>query len=258
MAMLEELFSLRNKTILVTGGARGIGKAVAEHCAAVGADIVVFDLNGEAAAETAALIAKEHNCRTISYEVDVTDYKAVGKCLKMAIEHMGKIDLLFNNAGIVIQKPVIEATPEEWKKVIDVNLNGVYYVAQQFGKYLIENNIKGAIVNTASMSGTIVNYPQLQASYNTSKAAVVHLTKSLAYEWALNDIRVNCISPGYIFTELTSFVREEWRGKWAESTPMKRLGKPEELAGAVIYLLSDSASFVTGSELVIDGGFTII
>ncbi|WP_153731633.1 glucose 1-dehydrogenase [Sporosarcina obsidiansis] len=258
MGMLEELFSLQNKTILVTGGARGIGKAVAHRVAAVGADIVIFDLNGKAAAETADEIAKEHNCRTTSFEVDVTDYEAVGKCLKLAVEHMGKIDLLFNNAGIVIQKPVIETTPEEWNKVIDVNLNGVYYVAQQFGKYLIENNIKGAIVNTASMSGTIVNYPQLQASYNTSKAAVVHLTKSIAYEWAPYDIRVNCISPGYIFTELTSFVREDWRDQWAESTPMKRLGKPEELAGAVIYLLSDSASFVTGSELVIDGGFTII
>ncbi|AMQ07873.1 glucose 1-dehydrogenase [Sporosarcina psychrophila] len=258
MDMLKKLFSLENRTILITGGSRGIGRVVAEHVAAVGANVVIFDIQGDKAAEAANEIAEKYGCQTYSCEVDVTDYEGVKSCLQQAVEQMGRIDLLFNNAGIVIQKPVIETTPEEWNKVIDVNLNGVYYVAQLFGKYLIENGIKGAIVNTASMSGQIVNYPQLQASYNTSKAGVVHLTKSLAYEWASHDIRVNCISPGYIFTELTSFVREDWREQWAESTPMKRLGKPEELAGAVIYLLSDSASFVTGSQLTIDGGFTII
>jgi len=257
MDMLKKLFSLENRTILITGGSRGIGREVAEHVAAVGANVVIFDIQGDKAAEAAAEIAEKYGCKTYSREVDVTDYEGVKTSLEQAVSHMGKIDLLFNNAGIVLQKPVIETTPEEWNKVMDVNLNGVYYVAQLFGKYLIENNIKGAIVNTASMSGKIVNYPQLQASYNTSKAGVVHLTKSLAYEWAPYDIRVNCISPGYIFTELTSFVREDWREQWAELTPMKRLGKPEELAGAVIYLLSDSASFVTGSELTIDGGFTI-
>lgn len=258
MEMLEKLFSLKNKTVLITGGARGIGKTVGEHLAAVGANVVIFDINGEAAAQTAEDIAQNYGCKTFSLQVDVTDYDAVKKALEESVKQMGSIELLFNNAGIVIQKPVIEASPEEWLKVIDVNLNGVFYVAQLFGKYLIENDIKGSIVNTASMSGIIVNYPQLQASYNTSKAGVTQLTKSLAYEWAEQGIRVNCISPGYIFTELTSFVREDWRNQWADLTPMKRLGKPEELAGAVIYLLSDSASFVTGSEFVIDGGFTIV
>ncbi len=256
--MLEKLFSLKNKTVLITGGARGIGKAVGEHLAAVGANVVIFDISGDAAKQTALEIEQKYGTKTFSQQVDVTDYNAVIKALEVSIEEMGAIELLFNNAGIVIQKPVIESSPEEWLKVIDVNLNGIFYVAQLFGKYLIDNGIKGSIVNTASMSGNIVNYPQLQASYNTSKAGVIQLTKSLAYEWAEQDIRVNCISPGYIFTELTSFVREDWRKQWADLTPMKRLGKPEELVGAVIYLLSDSASFVTGSEFVIDGGFTII
>ncbi|MFS0645891.1 glucose 1-dehydrogenase [Siminovitchia sp. 179-K 8D1 HS] len=258
MEMLKKLFSLEGKTILVTGGAQGIGREIANHAAAIGADVVIFDLQGKKAEQAAKEIAETYGRRTYSRQVDVTDYEGIKTALKQAVKEMGQIELLFNNAGIVIQKPVIESSPEEWKKVIDVNLNGVYYVAQLFGKYLIETGIKGSIVNTASMSGIIVNYPQLQASYNTSKAGVTHLTKSLAYEWAEHGIRVNCISPGYMFTELTSFVREDWREKWAELTPMKRLGKPEELAGAVIYLLSDSASFTTGCELVVDGGFTII
>lgn len=171
---------------------------------------------------------------------------------------MGKLDLLFNNAGIVLQKPVIDLTPDEWLNVINVNLNGVFFVAQAFGRYLITRGKQGVIVNTASMSGSIVNYPQQQASYNASKAGVIQLTKSLAVEWADKGIRVNSISPGYIFTELTSFVREDWRELWKDLTPIKRLGKPEELAGAVIYLLSDSASFATGCDLIIDGGFTVV
>ncbi|KYG89863.1 short-chain dehydrogenase [[Bacillus] sp. KCTC 13219] len=258
MQVLTDLFSLEGKAVLITGGARGIGKTVGESLAKAGANVVIFDINGEQAEDTAKEIANNTGRKTFSQEVDVTDYEAIQKALNNSIKEMGSIELLFNNAGIVIQKPVIEATPEEWKRVIDVNLNGVYYVAQLFGKYLIENNLKGSIVNTASMSGLIVNYPQLQASYNTSKAGVTHLTKSLAYEWAEHGIRVNCISPGYMFTELTSFVREDWRAQWATLTPMKRLGDPAELVGAVIYLLSDAASFTTGSELVIDGGFTII
>ncbi|KOY82911.1 glucose 1-dehydrogenase [Lysinibacillus macroides] len=258
MQILTELFSLEGKTVLITGGARGIGKTVGEGLAKAGANVVIFDINGEQADATAKEIAKNTGRKTFSQKVDVTNYQEIQQALERSIHEMGSIELLFNNAGIVIQKPVIEAAPEEWKRVIDVNLNGVYYVAQLFGKYLVENKIKGAIVNTASMSGIIVNYPQLQASYNTSKAGVTHLTKSLAYEWAQYGIRVNCISPGYMFTELTSFVREDWREQWATLTPMQRLGDPAELMGAVIYLLSDAASFTTGSELVIDGGFTII
>src|SRR5699024_5949421 len=161
-------------------------------------------------------------------------------------------------AGIVLQKPVIDLEPQEWTKVIDVNLNGMFYMLQAFGRYLINNNIKGSIVNTASMSATIVNYPQQQASYNTAKAGVVQLTKSVAVEWAEHGIRVNCISPGYIFTELTSFVRKDWRDMWIEQTPMKRMGTPEELAGSVIFLLSDASSYASGTDLIIDGGFTTV
>jgi sorbose reductase len=258
MDMLKKLFSLEGKVVLITGGAQGIGKTVAEHIAAVGADIVIFDKQAEKAQDTASAIAKEYHCKTMALGVDVTKPEEIALAIEKADAEMGKLDLLFNNAGIVLHKPALDLAPNEWLSVINVNLNGIFFVAQAFARYLVSRNKKGAIVNTASMSGTIVNYPQEQASYNSSKAGVVHLTKSLAVEWAEKGIRVNCISPGYIYTELTSFVRQDWQDKWMELTPFKRYGKPEELAGAVIYLLSDAASFASGTDLIIDGGFTVV
>lgn len=256
--MLDEMFSLTGKTALVTGGARGIGKTVAEALGRAGSDLVLLDLEQATLDKTADELRASTGRRVLTRVVDVTDYDAVRDALDAAWADCGPVQLLFNNAGIVMQKPVLETSAEEWRHVIDVNLNGVFIVAKLFGKKLIDNGVGGSIVNTASMSGTVVNYPQLQASYNTSKAGVVHLTKSLAYEWAEQGIRVNCISPGYIFTDLTSFVREDWREQWAQLTPMKRLGRPAELASTVIYFLADSASFTTGAELIVDGGFTTV
>ncbi|MDF2951244.1 MAG: short-chain dehydrogenase [Anaerocolumna sp.] len=258
MEMLKKLFSLEGKVVVITGAAQGIGEEVAKHIAAVGADIVILDRQEEKAQKVADALASEFHCKTMAIGVDVTKPEEVEEALIKADAYMGKLDLLFNNAGIVLHKGVVDVTPDEWLNVINVNLNGIFFVARAFGRYLIDHNKKGAIVNTASMSGIIVNWPQEQASYNTSKAGVVHLTKSLAVEWASKGIRVNCISPGYIYTPLTSFVRQDWQDKWKEDTPMKRMGTPEELAGAVIYLLSDSASYTTGSNLVVDGGFTTV
>jgi NAD(P)-dependent dehydrogenase (short-subunit alcohol dehydrogenase family) len=134
----------------------------------------------------------------------------------------------------------------------------VFYVARAFAEYLAAHGKGGSIINTASMSGTIVNYPQEQASYNTSKAALVHMTKSLAVEWAPKGILVNCISPGYIATEMLQFIRQDWKDYWTSIIPFRRLGKPEELAGAVIYLASDASTYTSGSELIIDGCFTCV
>lgn len=258
MDMLKKLFSLEGKVVIVTGGAQGIGKVVAEHIAAVGAEIVIFDIQEEKAKVVADSIAKKYNCRTMAVGVDVTKPESVAKAIEKADAEMGKLDLLFNNAGIVLHKAVLTLTPDEWLSVINVNLNGIFFVAQAFARYLVAHNKKGAIVNTASMSGTIVNVPQEQASYNTSKAGVVHLTKSLAVELCDKGIRVNCISPGYMFTELTCNVKQEWQDIWTKLSPYKRMGTPEELAGAVIYLLSDSASFTSGCDMIIDGCFTLV
>ncbi|MCL2864716.1 MAG: SDR family oxidoreductase [Lachnospiraceae bacterium] len=258
MTALEKLFSLEGKVVVVTGGAQGIGRVVAQKIAEVGAEIAIFDVQGEKAKVAADEIAKATGKKVTAFEVDVTDPDAVKVAIEKAGAEMGTLDLLFNNAGIVLHKSAKEVTPAEWLKVIDVNLNGVYYVASEFAKYLIANGKKGSIVNTASMSGHIVNWPQEQASYNTSKAGVIHLTKSLAVEYCKDGIRVNSVSPGYMYTELTCHVRQDWQDRWMDLTPMERYGQPEELAGGVIYLLSDAASFTNGSDLVIDGCFSCV
>lgn len=258
MTTLEKLFSLEGKTAIVTGGAQGIGKVVATRMAEVGANIVVFDLQEEKAKEAADEIAKSTGKKTMAIGIDVTDPKQVKAAIEQADAQMGDIELLFNNAGIVIHKSAYDVTPEEWMKVISVNLNGEYFMASEFARYRKAKEGKGAIVNTASMSGHIVNWPQEQASYNTSKAGVIQMTKSLAVEYCKHNVRVNCISPGYMYTELTCHVNQDWQDRWMDLTPYGRYGTPEELAGAVIYLLSDGASFTSGTDLVVDGCFTVV
>lgn len=254
--MKNDFFSLKNKVTIVTGGAQGIGKVVAHYLADAGSDIVIFDLSD--ADEVAADIVKKSGVRACAFRCDVTNPDDVAQCISDAADKMGTVDLLFNNAGICLHKDALLCTPEDWSKVINVNLNGMFFVAQAFSRYLVQNKKTGNIVNTASMSGTIVNIPQSQASYNASKAAVVHLTKSLAVELADKGIRVNSISPGYIKTEMTGTVRQDWQDFWVESIPFKRMGTPEELVGAVIYLLSDASTYTSGADLIIDGCFTVV
>lgn len=252
--MKKDIFSLKGKVCIITGGNQGIGKVVAGYIADAGADIAIVDLND--ATKVADAIAEEYGVRTCAYVCDVTKPDDVKKCIEAIAEKMGTIDLLFNNAGIVYHEDAETCPAEKWAKVVDVNLNGIYYVAQAFAKYLIDHDKTGNIVNTASMSATIVNVPQQQASYNASKAGVKHLTKSLAVEWAPHGIRVNCISPGYIQTEMTGAVSQEWRDSWLRTIPFGRMGTPHELAGAVIYLLSDAATYTSGCDMIIDGCFT--
>lgn len=258
MTALEKLFSLEGKNAIVTGGAQGIGKVVATRMAEVGANIAIFDLQLEKAKATAKEIAELTGKKVLAYEIDVTDPAQVKDRIQKAAEDFGGMDLLFNNAGIAVHKTAHEVTPEEWAKVINVNLNGEYYMASEFARYLKANGRKGSIVNTASMSGHIVNWPQRQASYNASKAGVILMTKSLAVEYWEDGIRVNSLSPGYMYTELCKQLPEEWQERWFDLTPAGRYGQPEELCGAVIYLFSDSASFTTGTDLIVDGGYTSV
>ena len=254
--MKHDIFSLKGKVCIITGGYQGIGETVANYIADAGADIVIFDVADATA--IAEKITAEYGVRAKAYVCNVTNPENVKVCIDKAAEDMGTLDLLFNNAGICLHKAALECDPNDWLKVMDVNLNGIYYVAQTFGRYLVANNKKGNIVNTASMSATIVNIPQNQASYNASKAAVKHLTKSLAVEWADKGIRVNSISPGYIRTAITEKSNPEYQKIWIASIPFKRMGTPEELAGAVIYLLSDASTYTSGSDIIIDGCFTVV
>lgn len=254
--MKHDIFSLKNKVTVITGANKGLGKVIAGYLADAGSDIVILCRTDSS--DVVESLKAEYGVRAISYICDVTDPKRVEECINQAAEEMGTLDLLFNNAGICVHKDALDLAPEEWLQVININLNGVFYVAQAFARYLVAHNKTGNIVNTASMSGSIVNIPQAQASYNSSKAGVVHLTKSLAVEWAPYGIRVNSISPGYMVTEMTGRVRQDWQDFWVSSIPMKRMGKPEELAGGVIYLLSDASTYTNGHDLVMDGAFTVV
>ncbi len=248
-------FNLKGKKAYVTGGARGIGKCTAIALAEAGADIAIVDMDILEAEKTVREL-EVHGVKSIALKTDVTNPDDVNNMIDTILEAFGTIDIAFNNAGICSNVKAEEMSYEAWKKVIDVNLTGVFLTSQAVGRVMIKNG-KGSIINTASMSGHIVNTPQPQSAYNASKAGVIMLTKSLAVEWAPYNIRVNCISPGYIGTEMT-LKATNWIPSWIQATPVKRMGTPEELQGAVIYLASDASSFTTGSDIVIDGAFTCI
>jgi len=250
-----EKFKLNGKKAYVTGGARGIGKCAAIALAQAGADVAIVDFDIKEAEKTAKEI-EALGVKSIAVKADVTNPDDVNKMIDTILEAFGTIDIAYNNAGICINKKAEEMTFEEWKKVTDVNLTGIFLTAQAAGRVMIKNG-KGTIINTASMSGHIVNSPQPQCAYNASKAGVIMLTKSLAVEWAEHNVRVNCISPGYIGTEMT-LSATQWIPIWNEASPVKRMGKPEELTGAIVYLASDASTFTTGTDIVIDGAFTCI
>ena len=258
MGIMERM-RLDGKKIFVTGGARGIGKSIAYAVAEAGADVAIVDIDIEEAEKTAQKIAEDTGRRTIAIRADVTRPDEVDAMIETILKEFGRIDAAFCNAGICINAPAEEMTYEQWKKVIDINLTGVFLTAQAAGKVMIKQG-GGSIINTASMSAHIVNVPQPQCAYNASKAGVVQLTKSLAVEWALKGVRVNSISPGYIGTDLTlnSPTLKPLIEKWKEMSPLRRLGKPEELQAIAVYLAGDASQFTTGSDFVIDGAFTCI
>lgn len=249
---MDELFGINGKVALVTGGGRGIGRVVAEGLAKAGAEVVIIALSE--ASETVDAITRAGG-KAYSLTADVTDEKRIDECMKDILVRSGRIDIVFNNAGICIHKSTLDATIEEWRTVIDVNLTGEYIVARAAGRIMIERGIRGSIINMASMSGTIVNIPQWQASYNASKAGVIHMTKSLAIEWAPYGIRVNSLSPGYIATPMSVDTPQELKDAWIPLMPLHRMGRPEELIGAVLYLAGDASTYTTGSDLIVDGGY---
>ncbi len=252
---IKQLFDLTGKAALVTGGARGIGRACAEGLAEFGADVAIADIHEENVNKTVAEMTETYDVQIEGIVCDVTDAAAVAAMIEQVASAFGKLDILVNSVGICIWRAALEVDEEEWHKVMNTNLTGTFLCCQEAAKQMIATG-GGAIVNIASMSGSIVNTPQAQASYNTSKAGMIHMTRSMAAEWAEYGIRVNTVSPGYTLTEMTQTVPEYHEG-WSELTPMKRLCEPEELVGGVIYLVSEAASFTTGHDLVIDGGYMV-
>ena len=255
---LEELFSLEGKVALVTGGGRGIGQVIARDLARAGADIAILSRSG--AADTVALIEGEGG-KCLDLRGDVTDESSVKAAMANILEVYGRLDIAVNNAGVCYHKTIFEATLEDWRKTIDINLTGEYIVSREAARVMIDRGIRGSIINIASMSGSIVNIPQMQAGYNASKAGVIHMTKSLAIELVEYGIRVNSISPGYVATPMSmdpDFVEPELLAAWQPMFPMHRMAKPEELTGAVIWLCSESAGYTNGCDLVIDGAYTVV
>jgi NAD(P)-dependent dehydrogenase (short-subunit alcohol dehydrogenase family) len=258
MKILER-FSLKDKVSIMTGGARGLGKAMAESLAQAGSHVVIIDLDLEAAQLTADGLASE-GVRTLALRGDVTNAGEVDQMVNEVLSRFGQIDVLFNNAGIAQWVNAEEMRLEDWNRMMSVNLDSVFIVSKAVGKVMIRQQ-RGSIINTSSMSGLVVNTPQCQAAYNVSKAGVIMLTKSLAYEWAKHNVRVNTIAPGYMETEMIDQFRAEHKEKidlWTKLTPMNRMGRPFELGGLAVYLASDASSYVTGAVCLVDGGYSIL
>lgn len=249
-----DLFNLKGKNGYVTGGARGIGRSIATGLLEAGARVAIVDIDFEEAQKTAQELTSR-GYESFAIHADVTQKEQVHAMVEEIINRWSRLDIAVNNAGKCVNVPAEQMTEEQWDTVIDLNLKGVFLSAQAAGKVMIKQR-SGSIINIASMSARIVNHPQPQVAYNASKSGVIQLTKSLAVEWAPYGVRVNSISPGYTETELVMKMKE-LHSRWIEMTPMKRLARPEEIKGAAVYLASEAASFVTGSDLVVDGGFTL-
>jgi NAD(P)-dependent dehydrogenase (short-subunit alcohol dehydrogenase family) len=256
--MSDADFRLDGKRAVVTGAARGIGRAIAERLARAGADIVVADRDEAESMAAAEAIAMAGGKATF-VKLDVTDPVMVAHVVETIYRQHGAVDVLVNNAGIVRNAPATDMSLDDWKSVIDVDLGGVFLCAQAFGRRMVAAG-RGTVVNISSMCGEIVVHPQPQASYNAAKAGVNLLTKSLAVEWAKSGVRVNAVAPGYVGTELTLRGRSnsEWFDTWMRMTPMGRLGEPGEIANAVLFLAADASSYITGTVLAIDGGYTAL
>jgi NAD(P)-dependent dehydrogenase (short-subunit alcohol dehydrogenase family) len=250
-------FSLDGKTALVTGGNQGLGKAFALALAQAGARVAIAGRREEANLAAVA-DAKKAGFDLVAITADITDDSQISAMTDRALSAFGgRIDILVNNAGVCFHADAFEVTDQQWDSVFDLNVRALWKTSLAVGAGMRDRRA-GSIVNIGSMSGVIVNRPQWQPAYNASKAAVHHLTKSLAVEWAPYGIRVNAVAPGYVKTDMTPVDRPEFQRYWVEDCPQQRFALPEEIAPSVVFLAGDAASFITGSILVAVGGYTAV
>jgi len=246
---------------VVTGGARGLGYNMAEAlCQAGVKGLAILDVlqdHGDAAAKQ---LSESCNTETQYYKVDVRNADAVHEVVANVVRKFGSVDVLINSAGIADSNIKAETYDTEmFRRLLDINVTGTFLTTQACGRAMIEAGTGGSIINIASMSGHIVNYPQQQSAYNASKAAVIQLGKSLAAEWAQHGIRVNSICPGYMDTALNRVPQlDNQKVIWKSLTPQQRLGNVDELNGLALYLASDASTFMTGADILIDGGYSVL
>lgn len=251
---MSTTYDFSGKNVIVTGASKGIGKVVAEYFVKAKANVALVSRTKE----VIDALAEEYSGnggKIIAVPCDVSDEAQVKVMAQKVKEEFGTVDVLINNAGINLHGPALEMSVETWNKVLAVNLTGVFIMSKEIGAMMVEAK-SGSIVNVASMSGSIVNTPQPQAVYNASKAGVIHLTKSLAMEWVDYGVRVNSISPGYTETEMSSKVSQDWKDIWMATTPMHRMATPGEIATTILHLADEDTSYITGADIIVDGGFT--
>jgi NAD(P)-dependent dehydrogenase (short-subunit alcohol dehydrogenase family) len=254
MSVLD-LFSMQGKVAVVTGGNRGIGRAIARGLAEAGASVAIAARDEE---RTSAVVAELQALGggATGVRADVTSREDLQAMAEAVTRELGPIDVLVNNAGIGFHAQALTLPDDEWARLLSTNLDGVWKASQVVGAGMVERG-RGSIINIGSISGLIINRPQWHAPYGISKAAVHHLTRSLAAEWAQAGVRVNAIAPGYVKSEIADIDLPEYRHYWVEEVPMQRYALPEEIAPTALYLASDASSFVTGSVVVVDGGYTL-
>lgn len=245
---------LKDKCAIVTGASRGIGRAIAKKLASLGANIV---LNYRSNDEEALKVKEEllsYGVNVFLYKCDISDFNAVEEMIKASKEKFGKVDIMINNAGITKDTLLLRMKEEDFDKVIDVNLKGVFNCLKAITPVMVRQKF-GKIVNLSSVVGLVGNAGQV--NYAASKAGVIGMTKSLAKEVGSRGITVNAVAPGFIDTDMTEVLGEKFKEEAKKSIPLKRLGKPEDVAGAVAYLVGNEASYITGQVLNVDGGMVM-
>jgi NAD(P)-dependent dehydrogenase (short-subunit alcohol dehydrogenase family) len=248
-------FALDGRVALVTGANRGIGRALAQALGEAGATVAVT-ARAQSDANAAAAELAEMGIRSLGIALDVTDVNSVDAAISRVTHELGSLNILVNNAGISIGGAAFDIADDVWREVMSTNLDGVWHCSRAAGRHMAAHG-GGTIVNVGSMSAEIVNQPRWQASYLASKAGVHQLTKALAAEWAPHGIRVNAIAPGYILTEASPVDQPEYQATCVEPAALRRYGLPAELGPVTVLLASDASSFMTGSIITVDGGYTL-